>query len=202
MLHPADIVHFSDEGPPEGVSPWVGDAAPQTGIEITPPDPDWPHRFADLAARIRRALGDRVVALEHVGSTSVPGLPAKPIIDIDLTVVDVSDEAAYVPALEAAGFVLRVREPWWYGHRLLGLDDPRCFVHVWSPETPEAARHVIFRDWLRAHPEDREVYAEAKRAAAAAANAHGEHMMEYNARKQEVIRAIYGRAFRAAGLIG
>ena len=67
-----------------------------------------------------RALGDRVLALEHVGSTSVPDLPAKPIIDIDLTVTDSSDEAAYVPALEQVGFVLQVREPGWHRAPLHG----------------------------------------------------------------------------------
>ena len=106
------------------------------------------------------------------------------------------------PRSRRRGFTLRVREPWWYGHRLLGADDPRAFVHVWSPDTPEPVRHVIFRDWLRGHPDDRAEYAAAKHAAAEAANAHGEDMMSYNDRKQDVIRAIYARAFRAAGLLG
>ena len=202
MLDPADIVRFSDTPAPEGASPWVGGAAPARDIEIVPPDPAWPERFAALETRIRAALGERVLALEHVGSTSVPDFAAKPIIDIDLTVADGADEPAYVPALEAAGFTFRVREPWWYGHRLLGADDPRAFVHVWSPDTPEPVRHVIFRDWLRGHPDDRAEYAAAKHAAAEAANAHGEDMMSYNDRKQDVIRAIYARAFRAAGLLG
>lgn len=127
MLDPADIVRFSDTPAPEGASPWVGGAAPARDLEIVPPDPAWPERFAALETRIRAALGERVLALEHVGSTSVPGFAAKPIIDIDITVADGADEPAYVPALEAAGFTLRVREPWWYGHRLLGADDPRAF---------------------------------------------------------------------------
>ncbi len=202
MLSADDIVRFSDDAAPPGASPWVGGAEPSTDIEIVPADAEWAAQFARIAPRIRGALGEAVLALEHVGSTSVPGLPAKPIIDIDLTVPDGADEDAYVPALEAAGFVLRIREPWWYGHRLLASDDPRCFVHVWSPDCPEPARHLIFRDWLRDHPGERAVYTDAKRAAAAAANAHGEHMMDYNARKQGVIREIYDRAFRAAGLIG
>ena len=155
----------------------------------------------ELAHRIRGALGWRVLQLEHVGSTSVPDLPAKPIIDIDLTVADPDDEPAYVPALEAAGFELRVREPWWYGHRVLRAVEPRCHLHVFGFDSPEPVKHRIFRDWLRGNPADRELYAEAKRAAAAAANARGEHAMQYNARKEQVVREIYHRAFVAAGLL-
>jgi len=202
MLSAADIVRFSDAPAPPGTSPWVGDAEPQADIAIVPPDPAWPAQFEELAGRVRAALGDAALSIEHVGSTSVPGLPAKPIIDIDLTVADGTDEDAYVPALTAAGFTLRVREPWWYEHRLLAAVDPRCNLHVWSPETPEPVRHVIFRDWLRAHEDERALYRDAKRAAAAESNARGEHVMQYNARKQALIREIYGRAFRAAGLIG
>ena len=95
------------------------------------------------------ALGDRVLTLEHVGSTSVPDLPAKPVIDIDLTVADSSDEAAYVPALEEAGFALRIREPRWHEHRCLVSFAPAANLHVWSPGSPEAIRHHMFHDWLR-----------------------------------------------------
>lgn len=201
MLSAADIVTFSDAPVPAGATPWVGDAEPQADIAIAPPDPRWPEQFDALSARIRQALGDAALSITHVGSTSVPDLPAKPVIDIDLTVADGTDEDAYVPALEAAGFVLRVRESWWYEHRMLGFPQPRCNLHVWSPECPEPARHLIFRDWLRSHPEERVRYRDAKRAAAAASNARGEHVMQYNARKQEVVREIYARAFRAAGLL-
>ena len=112
-----------------------------------------------LATRIRNVLGHRVLALEHVGSTSVPGLPTKPIIDIDLTVVDSSDEVAYVPALERVGFVLTIREPRWHQHRCLTSTDPKSNVEVWGPGSPEAIRHTMFRDWLRTHPDDRARYA-------------------------------------------
>lgn len=202
MLSADDIVTFSDAPPPSGASPWVGSARPQADIAIAPPDPLWPEQFAALAVRIRAALGEAALSITHVGSTSVPDLPAKPIIDLDLTVADSADEYAYVPALEATGFVLRVREPWWYEHRMLGGVDPRCNLHVWSRESPEPARHLIFRDWLRAHADERALYVDAKRAAAAESNARGEHVMQYNERKQAVIREIYARAFRAAGLIG
>jgi GrpB-like predicted nucleotidyltransferase (UPF0157 family) len=142
-----------------------------------------------------------VLQLEHAGSTPVPGLAAKPVIDIDLTVADPGREQDYVPALETAGFRLVIREPWPYGHRPLVADDPRCNLHVSGFDSPEPLRHRIFRDWLGGNPGERARYAAAKRQAASAANAGGEHVMQYNARKQQVIREIYHRAFAAAGLL-
>lgn len=165
------------------------------------PDPRWPGDFAVLAGRIRDALGEAVLDLQHVGSTSVPGLPAKPVIDMSLTVADSADEAAWLPRLEDAGFELTVREPWWQEHRCLVCDGPRANLHVFSLDAPEPIRLRLFRDWLREHPEDLALYRDAKQCAVAEANAAGEHVMQYNARKQPVIRAIYDRAFRAAGLL-
>jgi GrpB-like predicted nucleotidyltransferase (UPF0157 family) len=107
----------------------------------------------------------------------------------------------YLPALETIGFQLVIREPWRYGHRALVADQPRCNLHVYGFGNPELVRHRIFRDWLRGNPGERERYAAAKRQAASAANAGGEHVMQYNARKQQVIREIYHRAFAAAGLL-
>jgi GrpB-like predicted nucleotidyltransferase (UPF0157 family) len=98
----AEIISFDDSPPPPGADAWVAGAARARDITIAEPDPDWPQHYAELAGRIRGALGWRVLQLEHVGSTSVPGLPAKPIIDIDLTVADPGREQDYVPALEAA----------------------------------------------------------------------------------------------------
>ncbi len=196
VLTAAQIVSFDDTPPPPGLSPWVGAAEQVRHIEIVDPDAAWPGVFEMLRSRIVGALGDRVLAIDHVGSTSVPGLAAKPIIDIDLTVPDTDDEDAYVPALEALGFVLRVREPWWLGHRCLVAAEPAANLHVWPPDSPEAARHRIFRDWLRADESDRERYAAVKREVAADGL-----MSEYNARKEGVIREIYARAFSAAGLL-
>ena len=201
MCSRAEIVSFDDSLPPPGTDPWVPGAAPAVGIEVTGPDPAWPRQYDDLNARIRAALGWRVLQLEHVGSTAVPGLAAKPIIDIDLTVADPEREPDYLPALEAAGFRLVIREPWWYGHRALQADEPRCNLHVFGPGSPEPVRHRIFRDWLRGNPAERDRYAAAKGRAASAANARAEHVMQYNARKQQVIREIYHRAFVAAGLL-
>jgi GrpB-like predicted nucleotidyltransferase (UPF0157 family) len=200
MLTAHDIVTFVDDRQPAGASPWVSGYGPSPLVPLVRSDPVWPRRYAKLAAVIRAALGERVLALEHVGSTAVPGLAAKPVIDIDLTVADSSDEDSYVPALERYDFVLVVREPWWYEHRLLRHRQPACHLHVFSPRCAEAARHRIFRDWLRAHPEDRELYAEAKAVAADETASAGGHMMDYNARKQTVLREIYARAFRELGL--
>jgi GrpB-like predicted nucleotidyltransferase (UPF0157 family) len=197
----AEIVSFDVPPPPPGADLWVPGAAPAVGIEITDPDPAWPRRYDDLASRIRAALGWRVLQLEHVGSTAVPGLAAKPVIDIDLTVADPDHEQNYVPALEAIGFRLVIREPWRYGHRALVADEPRCHLHVFGFDSPEPVKHRLFRDWLRGNSEERDRYAVAKRQAAAEANAGGEHVMQYNARKQQVIREIYHRAFVAAGLL-
>jgi GrpB-like predicted nucleotidyltransferase (UPF0157 family) len=93
-------------------------------ITLADYDPDWPVLFAREAARIRAVLGGRVVQVEHVGSTSVPGLAAKPIIDILLAVADSSDEPAFVPVLERAGYVLRAREPGWFEHRMFKAPTP------------------------------------------------------------------------------
>ena len=197
----AEIVSFDDFPPPPGANVFVAGAGPELGIEVIDPDPDWPRQYDALAGRIREALGWRVLQLEHVGSTAVPGLPAKPVIDIDLTVADPGREQDYVPALEAAGFRLRIREPWWHGHRVLRADEPPCNLHVFGFDSPELIKHRIFRDWLRGNPGDRDRYAAIKRQAAADANAAAEHVMQYNARKQQVIREIYHRAFTAAGLL-
>lgn len=200
MATPEEIVRFDEAEQPPGASPWVGGAGPGREVAVVDPDPTWPEQAARLVETVRAALGPKVVSLEHVGSTSVPGLAAKPIIDVLLVVPDPADEDAYVPALEDQGFVLVVREPWWHGHRLLRHGQPRTNLHVFERGSAEAARMLMFRDWLRTHDDDRELYAAAKRAAATAAADAGEHVMQYNARKQAVVREIYARIFAAAGL--
>jgi GrpB-like predicted nucleotidyltransferase (UPF0157 family) len=201
MPTPEEITRHHGSAPPDGLSAWVDGRTPPSRVELVDPDPRWPDVFVSLASRIREALGPRALDIEHVGSTSVPGLPAKPVIDIDLTVANSAAETAWLPSLEAAGFELVIREPWWHEHRCLVTDRPRSNLHVFSPDCPEPIRHRIFRDWLIEHPEDQALYRDAKLGAAAQANAMGEHVMDYNARKEPVIRAIYDRAFRAAGLL-
>lgn len=157
-------------------------------------DPAWAGRFAAAASRLAAILGDGVRAIEHVGSTSVPGLPAKPVIDIDLLLDDTADEHRYLPALERAGYRLVLREPWWHGHRMLTNADEDVHLHVWPENAPEPVRHKLFRDWLRTHPEDRELYASTKRRLAAETAADPG---DYSLAKNEVIDRIYARIFAA-----
>lgn len=138
MPTPREIVEHKPNAPPPGESSFLPDKEPQPGVEVVPYDPGWPQAYRLLEERVRATLGDRVLAVGHVGSTAVPGLAAKPVIDLTLIVADSEDLAQYQ---------------------------------------------------------------EAKLAAAEAAHAENEHVMQYNARKEQVIREIYDRAFRAAGFL-
>ncbi len=160
-------------------------------IELAEPDPAWPQLFAREAEAIRDLLGDDVRLLEHVGSTSVPGLPAKPIIDILLVVDDSGDEPAYAPRLEAGGYVLRIREPDWHQHRLFKGPGTNVNLHVFSVGSTEIDRMLSFRDHLRTHWEDREAYLAAKRDLAARV---WEFVQQYADAKSEVVEAIIARA--------
>jgi GrpB-like predicted nucleotidyltransferase (UPF0157 family) len=141
-------------------------------------------------------LGERVLRLEHVGSTSVPGLVAKPIIDILLVVADPADEAAYLPALERAGYVLRIREPDWYQHRVLKRGDPAVNLHVFGPGgQTEIDRMILFRDRLRSHPSDRDRYARTKISLAART---WHHVQYYADAKSEIIEHVLRAAQAAA----
>ena len=160
-------------------------------ITIVDYDPAWPEQFDQLAAKIWRALGDSIRQLEHAGSTSVPGLPAKPIIDIVLAVPDSSNEAAYVPALEGEGFWLRVREPEWYEHRVLKHANPDVNLHVFTVGCREIDRMLLMRDWMRAHPEDRDLYAAEKQRLGAQS---WKHVQNYADAKTTVVEEILNRA--------
>lgn len=140
---------------------------PQGAILLCDYDPHWPTLYAQERAKIARALAGQSTRIEHVGSTSVPGLCAKPIIDILLLVDDAASEDRYVPALEAAGYTLRVREPDWYEHRMFKSQSPTVNLHVFSQGCDEAQRMLAFRDHLRSHSNDRERYAAEKRRLAA-----------------------------------
>lgn len=154
-------------------------------------DPSWPTLFEREAARIRTVLGDQVRLLEHVGSTSVPGLAAKPIIDIVLAVPDSSHEPAYVAPMEAAGYVLRIREPEWFEHRLFKGPDTSSNVHVFTLGSPEVARMLAFRDWLRSHDDERRLYERAKQELAAR---DWKYVQHYADAKTEVVEGIIARA--------
>jgi GrpB-like predicted nucleotidyltransferase (UPF0157 family) len=170
----------------------VGTPEVLTGqIRIVDYDPAWPGWYRAEEARIRAVLGDRVVRIEHAGSTSVPGLAAKAIIDIVLEVADSSAEAAYVPDLEDAGYRLRVREPNWFQHRMFKGPDTEVNVHTFSADCPEVDRMLLFRDWLRRDQADRERYAAAKRELA---GGEWKYVQQYADAKSAVIAAIMARA--------
>ena len=154
-------------------------------------DPAWQERFRREEARIRAALGEAALSVEHIGSTSVPGLAAKPIVDILLVVEDSADEASYVPALEEAGYVLRVREPDFDEHRMFRTPAKDVHVHVFSPGSPEIERYLLLRDHLRENEEDRKLYARTKRELA---SRDWPSMQHYAEAKTEVIEGIIARA--------
>jgi GrpB-like predicted nucleotidyltransferase (UPF0157 family) len=171
---------------------YVGGPPPQNQeVVIADYDPAWPDWFESAADGIRQALGGKVLQLDHVGSTSVPGLPAKPLIDINMVVADTTDEDAYVPPLEAIGYKLRVREPDWFEHRLLRGYDPPVNLHVFNPGCEEVDRMLHFRDRLRKHDDDRELYLRTKRELAAK---QWKYLQDYADAKSEVIQEILARA--------
>ena len=138
-------------------------------------------------------LGDRALRVEHVGSTSIPGLAAKPIIDMLLVVGDSAAEASYVPAMENAGYVLRIREPGWHHHRLFKGPGANINLHVFSAGCPEIARMVGFRDHLRVDSADRALYAHTKQVLAART---WNYVQEYADAKTAVVEAIIARVTR------
>jgi GrpB-like predicted nucleotidyltransferase (UPF0157 family) len=160
-------------------------------VDLVDYDAAWSALFEREAEQIRAALGERAQILEHTGSTSVPGLAAKPIIDITLAVPDSADEDAYVPLLEKAGYVLRIREPDWYEHRVLKGQDPMVNLHVFSEGCPEIDRMLRFRDRLRTNTADRELYERTKRNLAAG---KWEYMQDYADAKTAVVEEIIARS--------
>ena len=171
----------------------IGDVE-SPAIVVADYDPAWPERFRRESAKIRAALGEAALAIEHIGSTSVPGLSAKPIVDILLVVEDSSNETSYVPALEGAGYVLRVRERDFHEHRMLRTAAKDVHVHVFSPGSPEIERYLMLRDHLRRDAEDRALYARTKRDLATRDWPSVQHYAEA---KTEVIEGIIARAAAA-----
>jgi GrpB-like predicted nucleotidyltransferase (UPF0157 family) len=160
-------------------------------IVIADYDPAWPQWFERAEHQIRGALGEKALQIDHVGSTSVKGLPAKPLIDINLVVADTTDEDAYVPPLEAAGYELRIREPDWFEHRLLRGQDPPVNLHVFPPNCEEVERMRVFRDYLRTNEADRELYARTKRELAAK---EWKYVQNYADAKSAIVQEILERA--------
>jgi len=160
-------------------------------IELLPYDDAWPGQYAAEAERVRRVLVAKVLRLEHVGSTSVPGLSAKPIIDMLLVVADSSAEPEYVPPMEQAGYVLRVREPDWYEHRLFKGPGANINLHVFSRDCVEIERMLRFRDHLRSDDSDRSLYAKTKQELGAR---RWNYVQEYADAKSAVVEEIVARA--------
>jgi GrpB-like predicted nucleotidyltransferase (UPF0157 family) len=156
-------------------------------ITLAAYDPDWPRLFDREADRIRSALGTVALRVEHVGSTSVPGLVAKPVIDVLLVVPDSADEARYTPQLEAAGYVLRIREPEWFEHRLFRGPDTAVNLHVFSAGAAEVERVLRFRDRLRDDDVARDRYQRTKRELA---ELTWRHVQDYADAKTAVIDEI------------
>ena len=177
---------------------WAGAIAEPTRadgpIHLAEYDPAWPGLYEREATRIRSLLGDRVRLLEHVGSTSIPGIAAKPVIDIDLAVPDSADEPAYVADLEAGGYVLRGREPDWFEHRLFNGPDTKLNLHVFTVGSTEIDRMLAFRDHLRTNEDERRLYEATKRELAAR---EWVYVQDYADAKTEIVQALVARALAA-----
>jgi GrpB-like predicted nucleotidyltransferase (UPF0157 family) len=170
---------------------WVTEPPQVNGpITLAQYDPAWPALFEREAATIRGLLGDTVLRLEHIGSTSVPGLAAKPIIDMLLVIEDPAQEDRYVPQLEGAGFRLAIREPDWYEHRVLKGTGVAINLHVLPPQSPEIDRYLRFRGQLRADESDRELYERTKRELSGRT---WTYVQQYADAKSQVVEAILAR---------
>jgi GrpB-like predicted nucleotidyltransferase (UPF0157 family) len=166
----------------------IGGREPVTRVTIAEYDHAWAERYLQECARIRRALGERALRIEHIGSTAVPGLAAKPIVDIVVTLADLDAVSHLETALDAAGYELRVRET---GHRMFRSPQRDVQVHVYADSDPEVAKYLRFRDRLRGSAEDRALYEQTKRTLAQRAWAD---MNYYADAKGEVIAQILRRA--------
>ena len=192
MANEPDIVGGSPSRDDEIRAATIGEPTRVDGpIHLAEYDHAWPVLFEREAVRIRSLLRDRVLLLEHAGSTSVLGLAAKPIIDMILAVADSADEPAYLPALEAGGYVLRIREPDWLEHRLFKGPDTNINLHVFSAGSSEIKRMLAFRDRLRTHDDERLRYEAAKRELAAREWTYVQH---YADAKGVVVEEILARA--------
>ncbi|HKK06931.1 MAG TPA: GrpB family protein [Gammaproteobacteria bacterium] len=171
----------------------------ERNVEIYEYDACWPTMFEERALKLRAALGDAALRVEHIGSTSVPGLAAKPIIDILVVVADPGDEAGYLPALQQAGYELRVREPEFDEHRMVRTPERDVHVHIFPPQSKEIGRYLAFRNQLRSNAEDRSAYEHAKRTLA---KRKWTDMNDYAAAKTEVVEAILAKGIAVFGKDG
>ncbi|ROS77126.1 GrpB family protein [Cellulomonas sp. PhB143] len=151
-------------------------------------DGRWADAYLEHRGRILEALGASDAQIEHIGSTSVPGLAAKPIIDIVVAVDDITAEEDYLDALLSAGYELRVREP---GHRLVRTPVRDVHVHLYERGDPAVDEYLLLRDHLRSGPTDRALYESTKRALL---SRRWDDMNDYADAKTEVITAVKARA--------
>jgi GrpB-like predicted nucleotidyltransferase (UPF0157 family)/predicted acetyltransferase len=160
-------------------------------IEIVDYDPLWPAQFQTHVSMIAEALGESAIQIEHIGSTSVPGLAAKSIIDIVVAMQDSTNEDSYLPQLQIAGYELRVREPDWFEHRMFRTPARDVHIHVFSVGCPEIDRCLMFRNRLRENARDCLLYEQTKRKLATQEWAD---MNEYAKAKTAVIESIVAAA--------
>ena len=160
-------------------------------LEVVGYDDRWPEIFAEHRARLVAALRGVPVEIEHIGSTSVPGLPAKPIIDIVVAVDDITAEEDYLDPIVAAGYVLRVREP---GHRLVRTPARDVHVHIFQKGDAAVTKYLLFRDRLRDDADDRALYARTKHALISQGF---DDMNAYSDAKTDVIAGVLARAVAA-----
>lgn len=201
-LLPAEILRYAE--PDFGDVEYIECRRFRADIRLVEADPSWSYQYEELATAISGVLGGQLVSIAHVGSTSVPGLLAKPIIDIDVIVKDIFNEQSYVDGLKSIGFTFRLRRPSWYNLRFFILDSPPATsvnLKVFGRHCPEVERHIIFRNWLRGNSNDKERYARAKLQALRQSNEMGEALAGYNRRKEQVLREIMDNAFRALGYL-
>ncbi|MEG1626917.1 GrpB family protein [Pseudomonas sp.] len=196
MISPKEIMDNYVIDPQD--SYFVNGVPPIENVAVVAYEPSWPEIYSTLESEIKNKLGSNLLKIDHVGSTAVPGLAAKPVIDIDLTVADAADEKTYVLALESLGYRLIVREPRFHGHRLFHYDNPRVNLHVFTRDTPETARHLLFRDWLRQSEKDCKIYADAKFEAIKDCSLD---IQKYHENKSKVVRDIYKKIFKQLGYI-
>jgi GrpB-like predicted nucleotidyltransferase (UPF0157 family) len=178
-------------GPKEGIN--ILDSAMANPVIVLDYDPNWPRLFQSLRNRIADALGDMAAAIEHVGSTAVPGLAAKPIIDIDVLLAPETMLPAAIERLASLGYIHRgnLGVPEREAFFAPANDPPPHHLYVCPPSSAEFRRHVAFRDYLRAHPKDATMYADLK---IALAERFREDRSTYNAAKGEFVAELISRA--------
>jgi len=192
----AEVTPFTPSTEAQILAGFINKSVPQyVPIIIIDYDPEWPQLYQREARRIRSALEKRVLLLEHVGSTSVPGLAAKPRIDMLLVVENTADEPSYVPDLQAVGYILTIREPDWFEHRLFKGPDTDINLHVFSSGCAEIDRMLLFRDWLRTNGSDRLLYERTKRELA---SNNWKYVQNYADAKTSVVNEILARAQKSS----